>query len=314
MGDVEIARLVDQPPLPFIRPDVQTKDADSLPDGKNTVSYLLEHDVLSPRETNVVQEIRKIYPDLYGMLTAIYPDREWRVCWPACIGLSRMISFKFGIPIGQNIEGEHLEICVGIYDPVDLPLSPDYASRDDMRIAEIEEQTYLKYYSPTGNVLLIDTIYPLLFKRNTGDDVPIFVEKYSPNTFDSEYARRHNVFSIDRYPFSNMYYAKRPFWSRYFDTYDGRTDQERGAAAIRTDLLVTERTGNLVAYDEFSAYIYSDTECFVNDTFPLMQAISSLPEYAGFFEKLEQIHPSSRGEKMIAQLRLLAAISANTEP
>ncbi len=286
---------VSQEPIPFQSPEILPKSSSGLPDEENDIAHLLENGSLSPRETQVIQKIADRAPFLEDLLKSIYPEKGMRLCGPAAVTLSRMLSFDFGIPIGQHIDGEHLEVCVGIFDPV----------HDPDELARIEEQSFLKYYSPEGNVYYCDLIYPSLLGKD--ETQMIAVEKYSPGSFDAELARRRNIFSITSYPISNLYYAKRQEWEAFFGAKNGKMDQEAGIADIREMFIQMQKVMNQVAYDELLIIFIDDERYFTNPIYFALQAISFTQEYDGLFRRMEQLHPDAPAEKEAAWERFYLA-------
>jgi hypothetical protein len=113
--------------------------------------------------------------------------RGWRMCGPASIVLSRILSEKTGVPIGRDLEGEHIELAVGIYDPKNMP----------DRVVRMEEQTYVRYYPGNGTVYYIDAIYGLLMGGRQDLAEAIQVEQYPVDQVDQQLTERHNL-----YPFN----------------------------------------------------------------------------------------------------------------
>lgn len=113
--------------------------------------------------------------------------RGWRMCGSASVALSRILSERTGVPIGKNISGEHIELCVGIYDPKEKP----------NRARLIEEQTYIRYYTIGGDIYYIDPIYGLLMGGKKDFKGAIQVEKYSQTEVDRELQTRHHLYFFD---------------------------------------------------------------------------------------------------------------------
>lgn len=85
------------------------------------------------REAELLGTIKEIEVPFMEALQRDYGEkRGWRMCGPASIALSRVLSARTGVPIGKDIEGEHIELTVGIFDP----------QSDANRLSRIEEQTH----------------------------------------------------------------------------------------------------------------------------------------------------------------------------
>ncbi len=140
------------------------------------------------RERELLNLVKKIETPFMESLQREYGEqRGWRMCGPASIALSRVLSTQTGIPIGQDIEGEHIELTVGIFDPEDQP----------NRRERIEEQTYIRYHTGNGYVYYIDPIYGLLMQGKKEFHEAIQVERYSIGEIDNELVRRHHLYPFD---------------------------------------------------------------------------------------------------------------------
>lgn len=147
-----------------------------------------ELNITPTREKEVVGLIQKIEVPFMEALQEEYgKTKGWRVCGPASISLSRIISHHTGIPIGRNIDGEHIELVVGIFDP---------RNASD-RLNRIEEQTYIRYYTGNGNVYYIDAIYGLLMRGREEFHEAIQVEKYKVSEIDQALIEKHHLYAFD---------------------------------------------------------------------------------------------------------------------
>ncbi|MBI4395215.1 MAG: class I SAM-dependent methyltransferase [Candidatus Omnitrophica bacterium] len=84
-------------------------------------------------------------------LEVIGKKQGWKMCRPASIALSRILSEQTGLPIGQHLSGNHIELKVDIYDP-GIP-------------EEVEENTYIKIFID-GKIIYLDPVYNLLRDRS----------------------------------------------------------------------------------------------------------------------------------------------------
>lgn len=140
------------------------------------------------REDLVIGTIRRIEVPFMQALQKEYGEkRGWRICGPASIALTRVLTTLTGVPIQQGGEGERLELSVGIYDP----------KSDPDRRTKTEEQTYVRYYTGKGDVYYIDPIYGLLMGGRTDLDGAIQVEKYKQEDLDEALANNHDLYSFD---------------------------------------------------------------------------------------------------------------------
>lgn len=140
------------------------------------------------REKQLLDTIQEIeVPFMQALQREYGADRGWRMCGPAAVALTRVISTLTGIPIQKNGAGEHLEIELGIFDPENAP----------DRLSRIEEQTYVRYYTGTGQVYYIDPIYGLLMGNRSDIKGAIQVEKYEEADIDNQLATKHNLHRFD---------------------------------------------------------------------------------------------------------------------
>ncbi len=140
------------------------------------------------KENLLVSTIQNIeLPFMQALAREFGATRGWRVCGPASIVLSRVLSNLLDIPIGRKLPGEHLELSVGIYDPRDHP----------DRQEKMEEQTFLTYMTGTGFTYYIDPIYGLLMQGAGNLEGAIQIEKFSDEAFERSLIMRHNL-----YPFT----------------------------------------------------------------------------------------------------------------
>lgn len=153
----------------------------------------LQAEKLTPRESQVSALIREIeVPFLTKVKSSLAADAP-RYCGPAAIALAHILSQKLNIPIGRNLNGEYLEIAVGIYDSE----NPD----DRLRKIQIEEQTFIKYHSSNETVLYIDPTNRIFFEGRAIGSGSILIEKYTPENIDENLHRKYklNAFRSD-YP------------------------------------------------------------------------------------------------------------------
>ncbi|MBI2613464.1 MAG: hypothetical protein HYW62_01730 [Candidatus Levybacteria bacterium] len=140
------------------------------------------------RESELLGAIKEIEVPFMEALKRDYgEERGWRMCAPASIALSRILSARTGVPIGRDIPGEHVELTVGIFDP---KTAPD-------RLSRIEEQTYIRYFTGDGNVYYIDPIYGLLMQTRQQLSEAIQVEKYPVTEVDQALIREHHLYPFD---------------------------------------------------------------------------------------------------------------------
>ena len=149
-----------------------------------------ENLVKQNKEKEVLGIIKEIEVPFMESLKRVYDDGEgenWRMCGPACIALSRIISARTNIPIELNSQKEHIELTIGIFDPKNNP------NRFDL----IEDQTYIRYFTGDGNVYYIDPIYGLLMENKKQLDGVIQIEKYSVNEIDEALIQKHDLYPFD---------------------------------------------------------------------------------------------------------------------
>lgn len=133
----------------------------------------------------VIKEVE--VPFLSALRDEFGEKKGWRCCGPASVILSRIISHRTGVPIGLNLPGEHLTVMVGIFDPKN---SPD-------RLARLEEQTYIRYYTGDGSVYYIDPIYGSLMEERVELRNAIQVEKYGEEEIDKALIANHSLYPFD---------------------------------------------------------------------------------------------------------------------
>lgn len=154
----------------------------------------------SERAQQVGDFIVTIETPFLSSLKATFKRQGWRICGPASVALSRILAAQLHVPLGQGLQGEHIEVAMGIYDPVH--------TRNHQW--HIEEQTYIRYFLPDGKVLYIDPIYGLLMGRQKKFDNAIQVEEYNAATIDQELMANHNIHTFrGDYPGIN---ATKSFW------------------------------------------------------------------------------------------------------
>lgn len=140
------------------------------------------------REALVLETIREIEKPFLEALKRAYGKKQgWRVCGPASVALTRILATLTGIPIEPNGQGEHFELTIGIYDPVDQP----------DRLNRIEEQTYVLYLPGNRFAYYIDPIFGLLMQGQGVSAGAIKVEKYHRDDLATELTGNHHI-----YPFS----------------------------------------------------------------------------------------------------------------
>lgn len=140
------------------------------------------------KEILVLETIREIEKPFLEALQRTYGEKQgWRICGPASVALTRILTGLTGVPIASNSQEEHLELMLGIYDPRDKP----------DRLDRIEEQTYVLYSPGDGFVYYIDPIFGLLMQNQGISTGAIKVEKYHIDNLAEELRRNHNI-----YPFS----------------------------------------------------------------------------------------------------------------
>ena len=139
-------------------------------------------------EQQILDTIKKIeVPFMMALQRTFGAERGWRCCGPASIALSRILSYLTGVPIGRSLEGEHIELTVGIFDP----------KKDINRLSRIEEQTHIRYHVGNEFIYYIDAIYGLLMLARPQLEKTIQVEKYHAGTIDPELIARHNLYPFD---------------------------------------------------------------------------------------------------------------------
>ena len=139
-------------------------------------------------EQQIVDTIEAVeLPFMQALQREYGAKRGWRMCGPASVALSRILTTLSGVPIQKGGLGERLEIVDGMFDPKDAP----------DRLSRIEEQTYIRYYTGTGYVYYIDPIYGLLMGNKSDLAGAIQVEKYSEADIDTQLALKHNLHPFD---------------------------------------------------------------------------------------------------------------------
>ena len=210
-----------------------------------------------------------------------------------------MLSYDLEIPIGTDLEGEHMELSVGIYDPitVDGLAADQFTDRDKYRKATFEEQTYIRYYSPDGKVFYIDPIFGLLMEGIDETIDPVVVEMYTPESLDAEIARRHNVFDFVRYPQNNFYHGEQFVWTHHRELAQDdnpNTTQILMGASIIHEHIATQQVLNNIAYDGIK-FVYTDntsTQFIEADYASLLVALSERG-YPNLIDSLISQHPNS---------------------
>lgn len=141
------------------------------------------------KERAVLEIIREIeVPFTLALREAYGEERGWRICAPAAIALSIILSSRTGIPLKRvNSNEAHIEVCMGIYDPKEKP----------DRLAKLEEQTYIRYYTGDGYCYYIDPIYGLLMEGRAVQQGAIQVEKYLAEEIDDALIASHNLYPFD---------------------------------------------------------------------------------------------------------------------
>lgn len=150
--------------------------------------FLLNRTKPANHEKDVISLIRQIeIPFMSALSDEFGTERGWRICGPASVALSRIISSRLGIPIGRGLEAGHLEVSMGIFDPQD----------DSDRLDRIEEQTYIRYCPGNRYVYYIDPIYGLLMENRQLSRGAIQVEKYPVGEVDRALIMNHNLYLFD---------------------------------------------------------------------------------------------------------------------
>lgn len=94
---------------------------------------------LKKEENNLMSMIFEKLGKEDGMI-----KRGWGICGPANVAVSRILSYKTGLPVGRGLSGDHIELQVGIYDS-------DGTERTG-------EQTFIKMYLKKKIVYIDPTI------------------------------------------------------------------------------------------------------------------------------------------------------------
>lgn len=143
---------------------------------------------VSAKEKAVLSLINQIeVPFMSALKDEFGEERDWRICGPASVALSKIISSRLDIPITRGVQGEHLEVCLGIFDPQD----------NSARLECIEEQTYIRYYPGNRYVHYVDPIYGLLMENRELSQGVIQVERYLVGEVDRVLIRNHNLYFFD---------------------------------------------------------------------------------------------------------------------
>lgn len=104
----------------------------------------------------------------------------WRVCGDGSHAFAHILGHKLDLPIGQNIEKDHIEIAIGTF-------SPDDKTRT-------EEETYVKVFIG-DSVFFIDPIYGLLYWKDPPREV--LVKKYPKSEFKERLTEDWHIKDFD---------------------------------------------------------------------------------------------------------------------
>ncbi len=142
----------------------------------------------SSHEQQILDTIQEVeFPLMTALQKEFGAERGWRICGPASVALSRILSTRTGVPISRSLPGEHIELALGIFDP----------KTDPDRLSRMEEQTYIRYHVGDGHIYYIDPIYGLLMLEKQQLQEAIQVEKYHADTINAELIIRHNLHPFD---------------------------------------------------------------------------------------------------------------------
>jgi hypothetical protein len=123
------------------------------------------------KESLVLEKISELEQPLLSEHSRLFPN--WKVCGTVAIALSRILSVQTSIPVGRGLSGEHLEVDVGLYDPVNSP----------SRLKDFTEHAYIKYDLGDGTVYFIDPTTQLRLNPKRSIRGAIRVEKYNKDSW-----------------------------------------------------------------------------------------------------------------------------------
>jgi hypothetical protein len=80
-------------------------------------------------------------------------ERGWLLCGAMSVALSRLLSYRTGVPVGRGLEGVHFSLDTRYFYPSDAP----------EEVHRLSDHTFVLYHTGQGTSYYLDAVYPVLW-------------------------------------------------------------------------------------------------------------------------------------------------------
>ncbi len=141
-------------------------------------------DIQQTRAKTIITYVQEIETTLYRHLREAFGCEDAEIpCGGASVALAHILATNFHIPIGLDLQGEHIEIHTGIFDPAD----------DPNRLDNMTEHSFVCYYTGAGTVIFFDIVLFSLIKASR----QIVIAEYPENDLHMALTHNHYICPID---------------------------------------------------------------------------------------------------------------------